>query len=134
MKNEKKQSKTLNILLWITQIILSLSLIGGAFIKLFLSPEELAEMFPWTAENRGLLMITAIIDFLIGIGLILPSINRPKLNLTILSAYGLVALMIGASVFHISRGESSDIGINIFFLLLALFIIWGRQTKKQLSS
>src|SRR5690554_7305993 len=93
MKNKKKQSKTLNILLWITQIILSLSLVGGAFIKLFLSPEELAEMFPWTAENRGLLMITAIIDFLIGIGLILPSINRPKLNLTILSAYGLVALM-----------------------------------------
>src|SRR5690606_35481238 len=117
-----------------TQIILSLSLIVGAFIKLFLSPEELAEMFPWTAENRGLLMIRAIIDLLIGVGLLLPSINRPKLNLSILSAYGLVALMMGASVFHIRRGESSDIGINISFLLLALCVIWGRQTKKWLSS
>ena len=134
MDNEKKQSKIVNILLWITQIILSLSLIGGAFIKLLLSPEELAEMFPWTAGNRGLLMITAIIDFLIGIGLILPSIIRPKSKLTILSAYGLVALMIGASIFHISRGESSDIGINIFFLLLAIFVIWGRQTKVPITN
>lgn len=131
MNNEKKQSKTLNILLWITQIILSLSLIAGAFIKFFLSPEELAEMFPWTANNRGLLTITAIADFLIGIGLILPSIIHSKPKLTVISAYGLVFLMIGASIFHISRGESSDIGINIFFLLLAIFVIWGRQKQSK---
>lgn len=91
-------------------------------------------MFPWTAKNRGLLMITAIIDFLIGVGLILPNIIRPKSKLTVLSAYGLVALMIGASIFHISRGESSDIGINIFFLLLAIFVIWGRQTKAPITN
>ncbi|MFC2187560.1 DoxX family protein [Fulvivirgaceae bacterium LMO-SS25] len=132
MSNEKRQSKILSVLLWSTQIILSLSLIGGAFIKFLLSPEELAKMFPWTAENRGLLMTTAIIDFLLGVGLILPNIVHPKSKLTILSAYGLVILMSGASIFHINRGESADIGINIFFLLLAVFIIWGRQ--KQLKS
>lgn len=124
----RKKTKIVNILLWITQIILSLSLIAGAFIKLFLPPEELAEMFPWTAENRRLLLITAILDFLIGVGLLLPSIMGTKLTISTLSAYALAALMTGASIFHISRGESSDIGINILFLLLAIFVIWGRQT------
>lgn len=131
MNNEKKPLNILNILLWITQIILSLSLFAGSFIKFFLSSEELAEMFPWTANNRGLLISTAIADFLIGIGLILPGIDHLKFKLTVISAYGLVFLMIGASIFHISRGESSDIGINIFFLLLAIFVIWGRQKQSK---
>lgn len=120
-------NKPLNILLWTAQAVLSLSLIGTAFIKLFLSPAELAEMFPWTAENRILLLFTAIIDLLLGLGLILPQIIRPKSKLTVLSAYGLAALMICAGIFHIRRGEVSDIGVNIFLLLLAVFVARGRQ-------
>jgi hypothetical protein len=37
--------------------------------------------------------------------------------------------MISAAVFHISRGEASLIGMNIFFLLLAAFVAWGRSKK-----
>lgn len=120
-------NKTLNILLWTAQAVLSLSLIGTTFTKFFLSPAGLAEMFPWTAENRTLLLLTAIIDLLLGLGLILPEIFRPKSKLTVLSAYGLAVLMICAGIFHISRGEVSDIGVNIFFLLLAVFVARGRQ-------
>jgi len=131
MSNVKKQSKTLSVLLWISKVTLAVSLVGGAFIKLFMSPEELSEMFPWTLENRELLMITAFIDFILGIGFILPSMNHHASKLNVISAYGTIVLMIAASIFHISRGESSEIGINILFLLLALFIIWGKQ--KQLK-
>lgn len=124
MKKAQKISKTLKIFLWITQVILALALIFGAIIKLFLPRQELEEMFPWTAENGTLLILTAFADLLLGIGIILP---RPKLN--ILASYGLILLMISASIFHIFRNEVSDIGINIFFLLLSVFIIFGKSKQ-----
>ncbi len=30
-------------------------------------------------------------------------------------------------IFHLVRGEAKDIGFNIFMLLLAIFVIWGRM-------
>ncbi|WP_107040379.1 DoxX family protein [Brumimicrobium mesophilum] len=122
MDKTQKISKTLNIILWITQIILALVLISGAIIKIFLPRQELQEMFSWTADNGTLLILTAFADLLLGIGIILP---RPKIN--ILAAYGLMLLMIAASIFHIYRNEASDIGINIFLLLLSIFIIFGKR-------
>tara|TARA_R110000744_G_scaffold292190_3_gene402774 strand:+ start:2819 stop:3196 length:378 start_codon:yes stop_codon:yes gene_type:complete len=124
MKKNQKISKTLKIFLWTTQIILALALIFGAIIKLFLPRQKLEEMFPWTADNGTLLILTAFADLLLGIGIILP---RPKLN--ILASYGLILLMISASIFHIFRNEVSDIGINIFFLLTAIFIILGKRKQ-----
>lgn len=124
MNKTQKISKTLKISLWITQVILALALIAGAIIKLFLPQQDLEEMFPWTADNGTLLFFTAFVDLLLGIGIILP---RPKLN--IITSYGLILLMISASIFHIYRNEASDIGINIFFLLLSLFIIFGKRKQ-----
>ena len=40
-------------------------------------------------------------------------------------------IVISASVFHISRGEASLIGMNIFFLLLAAFVAWGRSKRSS---
>lgn len=124
MNNTQKISKNLKISLWITQIILAIVLISGAVIKLFLPRLELEEMFPWTADNATLLILTAFADLLLGFGLIVP---RPRLN--ILAAYGLMLLMSGASLFHIYRKEASDIGINIFLLFLSIFIIFGRRKQ-----
>ncbi|PIQ14343.1 MAG: hypothetical protein COW67_14355, partial [Flavobacteriales bacterium CG18_big_fil_WC_8_21_14_2_50_32_9] len=45
---------------------------------------------------------------------------RPKM--TIYASYGTIALMIGASIFHISRGETAQISFNIFVALTAVFI------------
>ena len=42
--------KTTHILLWIAQILLSVSLIWAAYLKLFQSIEQLEVMWPWTGE------------------------------------------------------------------------------------
>lgn len=129
MSNDQKNSKILNILLWIAQIMLSASLIWASSMKLLQSPDKLAEMWPWTAENATLVKLTGVLDFLAGIGLVLPGLLRMQPKLTIYTAYAVVILMVAASIFHITRGEASQIGVNIFFAALAAFIAWGRQRR-----
>jgi len=63
----------------------------------------------------------------------LPALLRIKPQLTIYTAYGTIVLMIAASIFHISRGEAKDIGFNIFIIVLAAFIAWGRQKKAPIT-
>lgn len=122
-------SKGLNITLWIAQALIALTLIWGAYAKLLQPIEETAKMMPWVLDNPGLVKLTGIIDLLGGLGIILPAAFRIQPKLTVLAAYGVIALMIAASVFHISRGEASLIGMNIFFLVLAVFVAWGRTKK-----
>lgn len=129
MAIEQKTSGTMNVILWIAQVLLAVTFIWAAAMKLFQPADKLAEMWPWTADNAGLVKFTGVIDLLAGIGLVLPALLRIQPKVTIFAAYGAVALMIAASVFHITRGETSKIGVNIFIAVLAIFIAWGRQKK-----
>ncbi len=121
--------KVLNITVWVAQALLSLTLIWAGYAKLFQPFEETAKMLPWALENPGLVTLTGIVDLLGGLGIILPAALRIQPKLTVLAAYGIIALMIVASIFHVTRGESSLIGMNIFFLVLAVFVVWGRTKK-----
>lgn len=129
MTSEQKKSKVMNIILWIAQVILAVSLIWASTMKLFQSADKLAEMWPWTADNASLVKLTGILDLLAGIGLVLPALLRIQPKLTIYAAYGTIALMVAASIFHITRGEVTQIGVNIFFAVFAVFIAWGRHKK-----
>jgi len=124
MTAQRKISKTMKILLWVAQGLLAMTLLWVGLIKLF-KPESLP--FPWVQEHPELVLITGITDLLGGLGILLPVALRTKPGLTIWAAYGIAALMIAAMVFHISRDEAQNIGINIFFLLLAIFVAWGRR-------
>ncbi|PZX46841.1 DoxX family protein [Algoriphagus chordae] len=128
------KSKGLNIALWVAQGLISLTLIWAGFTKLFQPIELTAQMLPWALDNPGLLKFTGIIDLLGGIGIVLPAALRIQPKLTVLAAYGVIVLMIAASIFHISRGEASLIGMNIFFLALAVFVAWGRTKKAAITS
>ncbi len=128
------KSKGLNIALWVAQGLISLTLIWAGYAKLFQPLEQTAQMLPWALDNPGLLKFTGIVDLLGGIGIVLPAVIRIQPKLTVFAAYGTIALMIAASVFHISRGEASLIGMNIFFLVLAGFIAWGRTKKAPIEA
>lgn len=119
----------MNIAIWVAQGFLALIFVWAAYTKLFQPLEETAKMLPWAQDNPGLVKITGFVEILALIGIILPSALSIKPKLTVYAAYGIIALMISAAVFHISRGEASLIGMNIFFLLLAAFVAWGRTKK-----
>jgi hypothetical protein len=79
----------------------------------------------------NLVRATGILDLLAGIGIILPALLQIRTQLTLYASYGIMVLMICAIMFHTSRGETSKIGINIFILLTALFVAWGRQRSTR---
>lgn len=119
--------KTGNVLLWIAQILVAATLAWAAFLKLFLPIEALENRWSWTGEIPTVYVrLTGIMDLLGALGLLLPSLLRLKPILTPLAALGIVLLMGCAIVFHISRGEASQIGFNVVFAVLAALIAYGR--------
>jgi putative oxidoreductase len=125
-----KNSKTLNITLWIVQGLTAALMLMSAFMKIASPIPELSAKWKWTGElPQQVVRMLGIVDLLGGIGIILPAILKIKPGLTPLAAVGVVLLMISATVFHISRGESSVIAFNIILMLLASFIAWGRYKK-----
>ncbi|MBN8680222.1 MAG: DoxX family protein [Chitinophagales bacterium] len=64
----------------------------------------------------------------------LPSILRLKPQLTVYAAIGLVLVQLLAAIFHLSRGESSAIGVNVLFMALAVFVAWGRAKKAPIAA
>jgi preprotein translocase subunit Sec61beta len=127
--DQQKTPLALNIGLWIAQVISAASFIWAASTKWFTPPGELVAMWPWTADHLVLVKLTGVVDFLAGIGIVLPALLQIQPRLTVYAAYGTIALMVAASIFHIARGEASLIGVNIFFALCAAFIAWGRTKK-----
>ncbi len=128
------------MLLWALQILLSGSLIWAGSMKLFQPIEALKTMWPWTGEvSTGFVKLTGIFDLLGAFGLIFPALLRFKPIFVPLSAIGIILLMIAAGIFHISRGETEQIGVNIVFAVFAGLIVWGRfkipsgKTKKVSS-
>ena len=119
--------KSVNALLWIAQILVAVTLAWAAFVKLSQPIEVLETMWPWTGQIPPVYVrLTGIIDLLGALGVILPSLFRFKPVLTPVAALGIVLLMLSAIVFHISRGEASQIGFNVVFALMAAFIAYGR--------
>lgn len=121
-----KKSKVLNIALWVIQVLLAASFIWAAFMKLFSPVEQIAQMWPWTAEYPLLLKVTGALDMLAGIGILLPMLLKLYPRLTAIAAWGMVALMVAAAAFHVSRGEANVIGVNVVFAVLAAVVGWGR--------
>src|SRR5262245_31666600 len=90
MLNAGKQSKIGKIILWVVLILLSLSFMWSAFMKLITPPEQLASMWPWTAGNEVLTRVTGVADLLIGLGLIFPKLLRIQPGLTRYASYATI--------------------------------------------
>lgn len=133
MTDQHKPSKLLNIILWVTQVLLAATLIWAAAMKLFQPIEKLSAMWPWAGQAPvALVKCTGVIDLLGALGLLLPALLRIRPKLTPIAAVAIIILMICASIFHIARSEASVIGVNIIFALMAAFIAWGRWSKASI--
>jgi hypothetical protein len=115
-----------NVALWILQSLLAATLLWAASVKLFMPADKLAVMWPWTVESRKLVIVTGTLDGLAGLGLILPGLLNIMPKLTVYAAIGTHLLMVAAMIFHVCRGESSQIGINVVIAVICLLIAWGR--------
>jgi putative oxidoreductase len=127
-------NKGLNIALWIFQVLLAAMYLMAGSTKLFQPIEEITKMLPWVADTpAGLVRFIGLSELLGGIGLLLPSILRIQPKLTVFAAIGLTIVQVLAAGFHLSRGESSVIGMNILLIALAAFVAWGRSKKVPIA-
>ena len=130
----QQPSKAMHLSLWVAQVLLALSLMMGTVLK-FMPIEKVSVMMPWTGQVPVLVVrLLGIIDLLGALGLILPALLRIKPQLTPLAALCTISLMLSAIVFHVSRGEASVIGFNVFSAFIATFIAWGRFKKAPITS
>ncbi len=88
-------SKTINILLWLVQILLALLFVFAGGMKLVM---PLAEMQQGPIVLPGaFLRFIGVAELLGGLGLVLPGLFRVHLFLVPLAAAGLVTIMAGAT-------------------------------------
>jgi uncharacterized membrane protein len=71
-------------------------------------------------------IISGAAEILGGLGLILPGLFRIQTRLIPLAAIGLILVMAGAAVFHLARGEYSNIVQNIILAIFLAIIAYGR--------
>ena len=123
-----------NKILWVLQWLFGLYFIGVGVMH-FVLPEGLPGTMAWMYElNDTLHYVAGIAEILGGLGLILPSLTRIAPQLTPIAALGLMALMIGAVVWHIGRDEMTNIGINLINALAMAYVAYGRWRLAPISA
>lgn len=116
----------LRTFLWLCQSALAFFLLWGAYMKLGMPVEDAAKMAPWVAVHPGLAKFTGVVDLLGGLGIVLPALLRIRPGLSVLAALGIIVLQVLAMGFHLSRGETMVLPMNLVLLALAAFVLWGR--------
>ena len=116
----------MNIVLWILQILLGLYFVFIGIMH-FIVPPGLPAQMGWMYElSPALHWLSGVVEIVAGLGLILPGALKIQPRLTVYAALLLVATMIGATLWHLTRGEVANIGLNILLAALAGFIAYGR--------
>jgi uncharacterized membrane protein YphA (DoxX/SURF4 family) len=126
-------SKALHIALWVVQVALALAFGMIGVTKLTTSEADLIQQSGELIEKYGvgLIRFIGISEVLGALGLILPAALRILPVLTPLASLGLAIIMVLATALHASKGE--PIVTQVIFLLLTLFVVWGRLTKGKIS-
>jgi uncharacterized membrane protein YphA (DoxX/SURF4 family) len=123
----------MNIFLWILQAVLGLYFVMVG-VSHFIVPPGLPDLMSWMYElTPALHTISGLAEILGGLGLILPGVTKIQTRLTPLAGVGLVLVMVGAMVWHIQRGEMSNIVMNVILAAIAGFIAYGRWKLSPLA-
>ncbi len=124
----------LNGTLWAIQVLFGLYFVAVG-IAHFVVPAGLPAQMSWMYElNDTLHLVSGTAEILGGLGLILPGLTKVRPELTIFAALGLGLVMLGAVVWHLSRGETQQIVLNLVIAAVLAFVVYGRWQLSPLSS
>jgi putative oxidoreductase len=113
----------MNITLWVLQLLLAVGFFAHGLIFLF-PPASLVEaMSPIPVAFR---IFLGLAEVLAAIGLTLPGFTRIQPWWIPLAAVGIMIVMISATVFHVSRGETSSAITTVILLVMATFVAYMR--------
>jgi hypothetical protein len=121
----------MNTALWIVAGLLASAFLAVGGMKIVMSTKQLANnpnMAAIADELSAPSKAVGAIEVAGAVGVILPWLTGIGPILTPIAALGLVALQVGAMVFHGRRGEFKQWPVNLLFAGLAAFVAWGRLT------
>src|SRR4029078_5483942 len=107
----------MNIFLWVLQVLLAVVFLAHGW--LLLSPPESMVAVMNATLSPAFRLFLGVAEVLAAIGLTLPGLTRILPWLVPAAAAGLMIVMIGAIILHVSRGEvSSAITTTVLLTLL----------------
>jgi uncharacterized membrane protein YphA (DoxX/SURF4 family) len=122
----------MNTALWVVQGILAAMFLMAGAMKAMKGQKGLMEE-PRTAWAEDVpdaqIRIIGMLEVLAAVGLVLPMALDIVPILTAWAAAGVVVVLAGSIVLHKRRGESQAIMMNGMFMILGIFVAWGRFTE-----
>ena|SRR6266498_2032430 len=116
----------MNIALWVLQVLTALAFGSHGFLMVT-GPQRMGERVLWVrALPTPFVRVLGVLEILGGIGVIVPAATGVLPSLTVAAGGGLVAMMLLAIVFHITRREWPNIGLNIVLGAFAFAVAYGR--------
>jgi uncharacterized membrane protein len=119
--------------LWVLQILLGVYFIAIGVMH-FVVPDGLPDQMGWMYDLSTSVHVAAgVAEILGGLGLILPGLTGIRPELTWMAAAGLVLVMVAAAAWHLSRGEVTNIGVNLLNAAVLAFVAYQRWGPRPLS-
>jgi putative oxidoreductase len=114
----------MNILLWVLQGLLALAFLAHGGLFLF-PPAAMVDQMN-ASLPRWFQLFLGVAEVLAGVGLTLPGLTRIQPWLVSWAAAGIMIVMIGATGFHLMRGELSSAAVTVVLLAMAAFVAYMR--------
>jgi uncharacterized membrane protein len=116
----------MNVLLWILQIVFGIYFVGVGVTHLIL-PEGLPEMLSWMYDlSPEFHIASGVAEIIGGLGLVLPGLTGIAPRLVVWAAIGLILVMVGAAIWHLSQDDPARIALNAINTVVLAFIAYGR--------
>jgi hypothetical protein len=116
--------ESMNILLWVLQVLLAAAFLAHGLLLLMPPPDIAAQLA--ASLPHWFWLFLGVAEILAAVGLTLPGVTRILPWLVTAAAGGVVIVMICATVWHVVRGEMSSAGITLLLLAMACFTTYGR--------
>src|SRR5262245_40282086 len=114
----------MNALLWVLQALLAVAFFAHGCLFLF-PPAEMAQQMA-AVIPRWFQLFLGVAEVLAAVGLTLPGITRIQPWLISWAAAGLMIVMVGATVLHTSRGETSSAITTAILFVMLTFVAYMR--------
>ncbi|KOX18777.1 membrane protein [Saccharothrix sp. NRRL B-16348] len=127
----------MNLALWIITGVLAAAYFFGGGGKLVLSKQKIAATGPsaaWTEDwSAGGIKAIGALEVLAGVGLVLPAVLDIAPVLVPLAAIGLMIIMVGAAIVRFRRREFKLMAVDLVYLALLAFVVWGRLVAEPFT-
>jgi hypothetical protein len=120
----------MNVVLWILQVLLAAAFLAHGLLLLNPPPDIAVQM---NAElPRAFWIFLGVAEVLAAVGLTVPGILRIKPRLIAAAAWGVIIVMVAATLWHLVRAEWTSSVITFILLVMAVVVARMRGGSRQI--